>query len=84
MAIKKKPQKKKQEPVFLGIVDNSIVFSRKNLELASGAASEYINQGRADTVTIVCVVGAWVSEIPPEPEVEVSEMDLSELEFEDA
>lgn len=84
MVVKKKPQKKKQEPVFLGIVDNSIIFSRKNLQLASGAAVEYIDQGRADTVTIVCVVGAWVSEIPPEPEVEVSELDLSELEFEDA
>lgn len=84
MVVKKKPQKKKQEPVFLGIVDNSIIFSRKNLQLASGAAVEHIDQGRADTVMIVCVVGAWVSEIPPEPEVEVSELDLSELEFEDA
>ena len=78
-AKKKAPARKKHDPAFLGITEEEVLFKRDTLEAAKSAAAEMIESGKLDTVTIVCIVGAWVVELPPEPCVEMAELDLGEL-----
>lgn len=84
MTRKKQPKKspRSQDPVFIGIDGEDILFTKPTLESAQGKAQELIESGSYDSVTILCVVGAWVAEMPPE-EVKLSELDLNDLAIEE-
>jgi len=87
MTAKKPKQRTKRDrhnPIFIGVSDNTdIVFTAGTLEEAGGKAEELIEKGEYDSLTILCVVGAWYAEMPPQ-QIELKEMELREfLEGED-
>ncbi len=81
---KKSPKRDRHSPAFIGVSDNTdIVFTARTLEEAGGKAEELIEKGEYDSLTILCVVGAWYAEMPPQ-QIELKEMELREfLEGED-
>ena len=85
MQAKKKSRSKSDShtPVFLGVSDTDIVFTAGTLEEAGSKAEELIEKGEYDSLTVLCVVGAWQAEMPPQ-QIEMREMELREyLEGED-